>query len=55
LAGLACAMLAGGSLEQTLRLAVAAGAANALQIGAGRLRPADVEDLLSQVMVAQEP
>lgn len=55
LAGLACAMLAGGGMETALRLAVAAGAANALQIGAGRLRPADVELLLEQVVVAQEP
>jgi tagatose 6-phosphate kinase len=54
LAGLACAMLAGGTLEEAMRLAVAAGSANALQIGAGRLRSADVDHLLEQVVVALE-
>jgi tagatose 6-phosphate kinase len=54
LAGLACGKLAGDALEQAMRLAVAAGSANALQIGAGVLRLADVENLLDQVIVAQE-
>ncbi len=54
LAGLACGLLAGKSFADCLRLAVAAGAANALQIGAGRLLLADVNLLLEQVRVAEE-
>jgi 1-phosphofructokinase family hexose kinase len=53
LAGLACALERGAGLEDALRLASAAGAANALQIGAGRLRLDDVEALLPQVAVAE--
>jgi tagatose 6-phosphate kinase len=52
LAGMACRMLEGRPLEDALRLAIAAGSANALQIGAGRLRMSDVETLLEQVQVA---
>lgn len=54
LGGLACGLVSGKSLEESLRLAVAAGAANAMQLGAGRLRPADVEMLLEQVRIAAE-
>lgn len=54
LAGLACGLLEGQSFENCLRLAIAAGSANALQLGAGRLRLADVEMLLEQVRVAVE-
>lgn len=54
LAGLACGMLGEQSFEAVLRLAVAAGSANALQIGAGRLLPADVERLLPEVHIAEE-
>ena len=53
LAGLACGLLEGKPFENALRLAVAAGSANALQIGAGRLRPADVAVLLDQVVIAE--
>jgi tagatose 6-phosphate kinase len=51
LAGLACGLLSGQPLNGALRLAVAAGSANALQIGAGTLRTEDVEMLLPQVNV----
>ena len=44
----------GSRLRNALRLAVAAGSANALEIGAGRLRQADVDVLLGQVRVAEE-
>lgn len=54
LAGLACGMLEGRAFEDALRLAVAAGSANALQIGAGRLLLSDVERLLEQSVVAEE-
>jgi tagatose 6-phosphate kinase len=54
LAGLACGLLEKRPLEDALRLAIAAGSANALQIGAGRLKVADVELLLEQVKVARE-
>jgi tagatose 6-phosphate kinase len=54
LAGLACGLLENKPLEEALRLAIAAGSANALQIGAGRLRLTDVELLLDQVTVAAE-
>ncbi|MBE0698762.1 MAG: 1-phosphofructokinase family hexose kinase [Anaerolineaceae bacterium] len=54
LAGLACALLGGQAFDEALRLGVAAGSANALQLGAGRLSLADVERLLGQVEVKQE-
>jgi tagatose 6-phosphate kinase len=54
LAGLACGLLRGEDFEYALRLAVAAGSANALQLGAGRLSPADVERLIDQVLVKEE-
>ena len=54
MAGLACGLLEDRPFEDALRLAIAAGSANALQIGAGRLRADDVELLLSQVKVAAE-
>jgi tagatose 6-phosphate kinase len=54
LAGLVSGLTAGkgSSLADALPLAVAAGSANALHIGAGCLRLADVEMLLDQVRVA---
>ena len=54
LAGLSCGLLAETPFEETLRLAIAAGSANALQIGAGCLRLVDVEALQTQVRVAVE-
>lgn len=54
LAGLACGLLERRDFAGALRLAVAAGSANALQIGAGRLLLADVERLLPQVSVIEE-
>jgi tagatose 6-phosphate kinase len=42
----------GNALENALPLAIAAGSANALQIGAGCLRPGDIERLLDQVRIA---
>ena len=54
LAGLACGLLGSASMENALRLAIAAGSANALQVGAGRLRADDVENLLGQVVVLEE-
>ncbi len=54
LAGLACGLLENRPFEEALRLAVAAGSANTLQIGAGRLRKDDVERLLGQVVAAEE-
>jgi tagatose 6-phosphate kinase len=54
LAGLACGLLEDRSFEDALRLATAAGSANALQIGAGCLRSTDVDLLLDQVRAAEE-
>jgi tagatose 6-phosphate kinase len=54
LAGMACGLLEDKPFEEALRLAVAAGSANALQIGAGRLHADDVKTLLGQVVVAAE-
>ncbi len=54
LAGLACGLLENRPFEDALRLAVAAGSANALQLGAGRLDPADVKRLLEEVSVVEE-
>lgn len=54
LAGLACGLLKSQSLDNALRLAIAAGSANALQIGAGRLQAEYVESLLGQVVVLEE-
>jgi tagatose 6-phosphate kinase len=51
LAGLAVGLGRGETLPAALRLGVAAGAANTLSIGAGRLSPADVATLLPQVQV----
>jgi tagatose 6-phosphate kinase len=53
LAGLACGLLSGESFEEALRLAVAAGSANALQLGAGRLNLEDVDRLRQQVKVKE--
>lgn len=52
LAGLACGAIEGRSFEACLRLATAAGSANAMRIGAGVLRLEDVQALLEQVVVA---
>jgi tagatose 6-phosphate kinase len=51
LAGLACAHVEQRPMEEMLRLAAAAGAANALQIGAGRLDAGDVRQLAGQVEI----
>ena len=51
LAGLAIGLTHGQTLEQALRLAVAAGAANTLTIGAGRLKREDVDAILPGVTV----
>lgn len=55
LAGLACGLTQNNSMEECLRLATAAGSANALQIGAGCLRRSDAELLYEQVRVVEEP
>lgn len=52
LAGLACGILEGRPFEASLRLATAAGSANAMRIGAGVLRVEDVDALSNQVVVA---
>jgi tagatose 6-phosphate kinase len=52
LAGMAAALLHGASLDSALRLGVAAGAANTLSIGAGRLRLEDVKSLAPEVEVS---
>ncbi len=49
LAGIATGLARGEALPEATRLGVAAGAANTLQIGAGRLRLQQVEELLQQV------
>lgn len=54
LAGLACGMIENQPFAAALRLAVAAGSANALQIGAGRLLAADVQNLSGKVQVTEE-
>ena len=54
LAGLACGLLSDQVFAESLRLAVAAGSANALQLGAGRLNLADVQRLREQVIVKEE-
>ena len=51
LAGLALGLAHGYAFEDVLRLGVAAGAANTLTIGAGRLRREDVDTILPDVMV----
>lgn len=51
LAGLACGLLSGRSLDQALKFAVAAGSANALQLGAGRLQREDADRLIDEVQV----
>jgi tagatose 6-phosphate kinase len=52
LGGLACGLLAEKDLDESLSLAVAAGSANALQIGAGCLLAEDVDRLLKQMASA---
>lgn len=54
LAGLACGLLTGQPFGDSLRLAVATGAANALQLGAGRLNLSDVEHLSPNVRIKEE-
>lgn len=54
LAGLACGLVEGRPFEDSLRLATAAGSANALQLGAGCLRLVDVEMLFEQVRAVAE-
>ena len=55
LAGLAVGMLRGQTLSDTLRLATAAAAANALNIETGRVHIEDVHALLPQVKLRQMP
>jgi 1-phosphofructokinase family hexose kinase len=55
LAGLAVARAAGSPWTDSLRLAGAAGAANALMAGAGDLDPAVVRDLVDQILVEPFP
>lgn len=52
LAGIACGLLEKRAFEDALRLGIAAGAANTLVLGAGRLRKEDVDALVNQVRVA---
>jgi len=54
LAGMAQGLLTGKSFADSLRLAVAAGSANALQLGAGRLNTSDIDTLLPLVVISQE-
>ena len=49
LAQFLAAQLAGKSAEEALRLAVAAGAASTLEVGAGRFEPRDVGRLAAGV------
>jgi 1-phosphofructokinase family hexose kinase len=51
LAGIAAGLMRGQGLIQSARLGVAAGAANTLQIGAGRLNLDDIETLLPGIQV----
>lgn len=53
LAGFACGLLESKPFEDVLQLAIAAGSANTLQIGAGRLLLEDVQKLLGQVRVTE--
>ncbi|RKN85024.1 1-phosphofructokinase [Paenibacillus ginsengarvi] len=50
-AGMAVALAAGRSIEQALRLATAAGTANALNAQAGHVVEADIDRLLEQVQI----
>lgn len=52
LAGLACGILEKRAFKDALCLGIAAGAANTLILGAGRLRKEDVDSLVGQVRVA---
>jgi tagatose 6-phosphate kinase len=54
LAGLLTGLRTGLPFEECLRLGVAAGSANALMLGAGRLRREDVETLRGQVQIRKE-
>jgi tagatose 6-phosphate kinase len=54
LAGLAIGCVRGWPVEETLRLAVAMGAANTLMLGAGRFRKEDVERLLPEVTITAQ-
>lgn len=51
LAGFACALLDHQPVKESLRLAVSAGTANTLHLGAGCLRPEDVARLLGHVRI----
>lgn len=55
LTGAAEVLLRGGSLSQALRFGVACGAANALTLGGGIVRPSDVERLLKSSQLRQLP
>lgn len=53
LAGLASGLIHAYSFEDALRLGIAAGAANTLNIGAGRVKPEDVQAILAGVTIEQ--
>jgi 1-phosphofructokinase/tagatose 6-phosphate kinase len=53
LAGFLAGLLEGGSAEEALRKAVAAGAASTLEVGAGRFEPREVGRLLPDVRVTE--
>ena len=52
MAGVACGLVERMSFDEALRLGMAAGAANTLLLGAGRLRKEDVDALKDQIRVA---
>jgi tagatose 6-phosphate kinase len=54
-AGLALGLLRGKSLPESLALAAACGAANAMTALAGHLNPSDVERLVSEAVVSPSP
>ena len=53
LAQFIAAQLAGKSHEESLRLAVAAGAASTLEVGAGRFDPREADRLVAGVEIAE--
>lgn len=54
-AGLVVALAASRSIDEALAWATAAGAANALHLGAGRLSPSETRVLLEQVRIEERP
>ena len=53
MAGVATALLRGQPLPEALRLGVACGSANALVLGAGVMRPDDIDRMLAAVELQQ--